>query len=115
MSPIQAQLAREARWDAKVACAGLFLFFVFGLVLPGWTFWVWFTPMAAFWFRYLWVRCRRDEELLRADVAAGGGVGAPGCYRSELGICITDGREHVLVLRDQADTLLKLPHIGGRE
>jgi hypothetical protein len=115
MSPFEQQLAKEARYDVIVASAGIALFFLFGLVLPKSFFWYWFTPLALFWFRYLLVRCRRDDELLRADLAASGRSSAPGCYRSEAGICITDGPHHVLVLRDDADTLLQLPHVRGHK
>lgn len=115
MSPFEKQLDREAGWDVRVSAIGLALFFAFGLILPKSWFWFWFAPMAAFWFRYLWVRCRRDEALLRADLAASGRACAPGAYRSEAGICITDGTHHVLVARDQPQPLLQLPHVRGRE
>lgn len=111
MSPAE-QLAKEARYDVIVASVGLSLFLVFGLILPKDWFWYWFAPMAAFWFRYLFVRCARDEALLRADIAAGGGSGAPGCYRSEAGICITDGTHHVLVARNDAKAPLQLTHVA---
>lgn len=118
MSPFQKQLAKEARYDVIVATVGLALFFVLGLALPRSIFWVWFTPMAAFWFRYLWIRCRRDEQLealLEADLAASGRSSAAGCYRSEAGICITDGTHHILVARQNSKPLLQLPHIVGNE
>lgn len=115
MSPFQKQLAKEARYDMIVAGVGLVLFFVFGLALPRSWFWFWFAPMFAFWFRYLLVRCRRDEELLRADLAARGWRNAPGCYRCEGGICITDGTQHVLVAAEDAQPPLQLPHIVGDE
>lgn len=111
MSPFQAQLAREARWDVIVASVGLFLFFLCGAILPRWTFWYWFSPMAAFWFRYLFVRCRRDEELLRADLAASGGGSPAGAYCSEAGICISDGTHQILITREQPQAALQLPHI----
>jgi len=115
MSIFQKQLKREAGWDVRVAVVLGVIFALCGLLLPRWTFWYWFTPLALFWFRYLLVRCRRDEELLQADLAASGGTCAPGCYRSEAGICITDGTQHVLVFRNKPDALLQLPHIVGDE
>jgi len=111
MSPFEVQLDREARWDVKVALWCGFLFLVFGLALPRSLFWLWFGPMAAFWFRYLLVRCRRDETLLCADLAARGGSSAPGCYRSEAGICISDGTHQVLIAREKPQALLQLPYI----
>lgn len=114
MTPDQ-QLRREASFDVRVAAIGLALLFGCMLVLPTAWFWFYFVPLAAFWLRYLWVRNRRDDALLQADLAARGGTGTPCCYRSELGVCISDGSEHVLVLRDQANALLQLPHIRGRE
>ena len=113
MSIFQKQLEREAGWDVRVAIVWAVIFFACGLLLPRWTFWFWFTPIALFWFRYLWVRGRRTEELLRARSLADGGGCAPGCYRSEAGICITDGTHHILVARNKPDALLQLPHIVG--
>jgi hypothetical protein len=115
MTPARNQLAKEARYDVKVAVVGLALFFGCLSILPRSAFWFYFVPLAAFWFRYLWVRNRRDDALLRADLAADGGLGAAGCYRSEAGICITDGTHHVLVARDDAKPPLQLPHIVGRK
>jgi hypothetical protein len=115
MSPFQKQLAREAGWDVRVGIVWAVIFIVCGLLLPRWTFWFWFTPIAAFWFRYLWVRCRRDEELLQADVLSSGGSSAPGCYRSEAGICISDGTHQVLIARQDAKPPLQLTHVVRRE
>jgi hypothetical protein len=115
MSPIQEQLAREARYDVRVAAIGLVIFFSCMLTLPRSAFWFYFVPLAAFWFRYLWVRDRRDEALLRADGATGSGSSAAGCYRSEAGICISDGTHHVLIPRDQPDAPLQLRHIVGSQ
>jgi len=115
MSPIQNQLAKEARYDVIVALTGLVLFFLCMLALPRSWFWFYFVPMVAFWIRYLIVRDRRDEALLRAELAASGRTSAAGCYRSEAGICITDGTQHVLVLRDKGDPLLQLTHVGRRQ
>jgi hypothetical protein len=84
------------------------------LALPRSAFWFYCVPMAAFWIRYILVRDRRDEALLRAELAATGGSSAAGCYRSEAGICISDGTHHVLVAREKPDPLLQLPHIVGR-
>lgn len=113
MSPIQMQLAKEARYDVRVAAIGLVLFFGCMLLLPRDWFWFYFVPMAAFWVRYIFVRDARDEALLSADVAASGGGSAAGCYRSEAGICITDGTHHVLVARDNPNAALQLTHIVG--
>src|ERR1700722_5577705 len=115
MNPIQMQLAKEARYDARVAAVGLVLFFGCMIALPRSFFWFYFLPMAAFWFRYLIVRDRRDEALLRADIAAGGGGSPAGCYRSEAGICISDGTHHILIARQNAKTSLQLPRIIGRQ
>lgn len=115
MTPAQNQLAKEARYDIKVAAFGIALFFGCLLVLPRSWFWFYFVPLAAFWIRYLIVRNRRDEALLQAEFLASGGRGTPGCYAGEAGICITDGAQHVLVLRDQGNALLQLPHIRGRQ
>jgi len=115
MTPVQNQLAKEARYDVIVALTGLALFFLCMLALPRSFFWFYFVPMVAFWIRYLIVRDRRDEALLRAELAASGRSSTPGCYRSEAGICITDGTQHVLVLRDNPQATLQLPHIVGNE
>jgi hypothetical protein len=108
MSIFQDQLKKEARWDVRVSLVLLIVFFGAMLVLPRWAFWFYWVPIAAFWLRYNVVRHRRDEALLRAEVAADGGRGAAGCYRSEAGICISDGTQHVLVLRNKPDASLKL-------
>lgn len=115
MTPARNQLAREARYDIVVSGVGIALFFGCLLLLPRSWFWFYFSPMAAFWIRYLIVRNRRDEALLQAEFLAGGGSGAPGCYAGEAGICISDGTHHVLVARDQRNTLLQLPHIRRRQ
>jgi hypothetical protein len=115
MTLIEQQLQKEARYDVKVALIGLAMFFVFGLLLPKACFWYWFAPLALFWFRYLWVRNKRDEALLAAELAASGRLGTAGCYASEAGICISDGTHHVLVARDDAKAPLQLPHIVGRK
>ena len=116
MSPFQLQLAKEARWDVRVAAVWLVLFFGCMLVLPRGAFWYYFVPLAAFWVRYLFVRERRDEALLRADFAASGGGCAPGCYATEAGICISDGTHHVLIAGHDPDATIKLPHIiGGQQ
>lgn len=115
MTPEQNQLSREARYDVRVAAVGIALFFGCLLILPRSWFWFYFLPMAAFWFRYLIVRNRRDEALLQSEFLATGGRGTAGCYRSEAGICITDGTHHVLVARDKRDALLQLPHIRRRQ
>jgi hypothetical protein len=114
MSPFQKQLDREAGWDTRVVIVLGALFLVFGLLLPRDWFVFWFVPWVSFWFRYLWVRLRRDEELealLNADLAANGGSSAPGCYASEAGICISDGTHQVLIPRQKPQALLQLPHI----
>lgn len=111
MSPFQEQLAKEARYDVIVAAVGLVLFFGCLLILPRSAFWFYFLPMAAFWIRYIVVRDRRDEALLRADVAADGGRSAAGAYRSEAGICISDGTHQVLVARQNVQAPLQLPQI----
>ena len=105
------QLAKEARYDVIVAGVGLVLFFGCMIALPRSWFWFYFVPMAAFWIRYIFVRDARDEALLRADLAASGGSGAPGCYRSQAGICISDGTHQVLIARQKLQPLLQLPHI----
>lgn len=115
MTTAQQQLEKEARYDVRVAVIGVVSFFACMLLLPRSFFWFYFVPMAAFWFRYLWIRNRRDEALLRAEIAASGGAGAAGAYRCEGGICITDGTHHLLVARDQRDALLQLTHVRGRE
>ncbi len=117
MSPSQ-QLAKEARYDVKVAIVLAVIFAVCGLLLPRSIFWFWFAPMAVFWFRYLWVRCRRDEQLealLEADVAASGRGSPAGCYRSEAGICISDGTHQVLIARQNPQAPLQLPHVVGHQ
>lgn len=115
MTRFQRQLAREAGWDVRVAAVWLAIFFGCMIALPRDWFWFYFVPLAAFWFRYLWVRCNRDEQLLRADIAASGGSGTPGCYACEGGICITDGTQHVLIARQDAQAPLQLSHIIGRK
>lgn len=115
MTPAQNQLAKEAGFDVRVGLIGLAVFFGCLLVLPRFCFWFYFLPLAAFWFRYLWVRNKRDDELLRADLAASGRLGAAGCYAGEAGICITDGTHHVLVARHDAKAPLQLPYIVGRK
>lgn len=102
---------REGRWDFWVAIVILAILF-FGLfVLPKWCFWFYLVPLAAFWVRYNIIRQRRDEWLLRADLARDGWSGASGCDRGETGICISDGAEHVLIAGQKPDALLQLPHI----
>lgn len=108
------QLAKEARYDVRVAVIGLVLFFGCMLALPRSAFWFYFVPLAAFWIRYIFVRDRRDA-LLRASLTASGRGSTTRCYRSEAGICITDGTHHVLVARDQPDALLQLPYIVGNK
>lgn len=115
MTPFWKQLEREGWWDVRVAACGLALFFGCMIVLPKSWFWFYFVPMAVFWIRYVLVRCRRDEDLLRADFAASGGLGAPGAYACDGGVCISDGAQHVLVLADKRDALLKLPDIVRRQ
>jgi hypothetical protein len=115
MPTIQDQLEKEAGYDVRVAIVGLILFFGCMLILPRSAFWFYFVPLAAFWIRYILVRERRDEALLRADVAASGRSSTAGCYRSEAGICITDGTHHVLVARDNVQAPLQLPYIVGRK
>lgn len=111
-SVIQQQLDKEARYDVTVAAVGLVLFFGCMLALPRDAFWFYFVPMTAFWLRYLFVRGRRDETLLSADVAANGGRSTSGAYCTERGICITDGTHHVLVARHDVDAPLQLPYIA---
>ena len=109
------QLKIEANIDVIVGLVWLALFFGFMLILPRSAFWYYFVPLAAFWFRYLWVRCDRDDALLRADSLADSRSGAPRCYRTEGGICITDGTHHILIAGHDPDTPLQLPHIVGHE
>lgn len=111
MSPFLRQLHREGWWDVRVAAVLLAILFGCMLLLPKSWFWFYLIPIAAFWYRYIWVRDARDEALLRADAAAHGGVSAPGCYCSEAGICISDGTEHVLVFGQKLDAPLQLTHI----
>lgn len=111
MSPYRQQRLKEAGYDVRVGCACLALLFGFLAVLPRSTFWYWMVPLAAFWIRYNVVRQRRSEWLLRAELLADGGSGTSGCYRSEAGICITDGSEQFLVARQKPDALLQLPKI----
>lgn len=113
MTPTE-QLAKECRYDVTVAVVGLVVFFGCMVFLPCSAFWFYFTPLAVFWFRYIFVRDRRDEALLSAEVAAAGRSGAPRCYRSEAGICITDGTQHILVARQNPDAPLQLTHIVRR-
>ena len=106
MSPFGQQLAKEARYDVIVASVGLALFLGCGLILPRSWFWYWFTPMAAFWFRYLWVRCRRDEVLERLDAETT--PPAPGCYPLEGGgVVITDGVDHLVIGQSRPEA----PHL----
>lgn len=111
MSPFQAQLRKEAGYDVKVALVWLVLFFGCMIVLPRGAFWFYTVPMAAFWFRYLWVRNDRDEALRRADSLTDAGNSTPRCYCSEGGICISDGTHHVLIAGHDPDPTLQLPHI----
>lgn len=108
MSIFQKQLAKEARYDMIVATVGLALFFGCGLILPKSWFWYYFTPMVLFWFRYLWVRCRRDEVLERLDAEAT--PPAPGCYPVEGGgVFITDETHQLVIGRAQAEAPAPLP------
>lgn len=115
MSVFQKQLSREAGWDVRVAIVWLVIFFGCMIALPRSWFWFYFVPLIAFWLRYLWVRDRRDEDLLRADFAASGGSSPAGCYRSEAGICISDGTHQVLIPRQQRQSLLQLPDVVRRQ
>jgi len=105
----------EGGYDFNVAAVSLGLLFGGMLVLPAWCFWLYWIPIAVFWVRYNIVRKRRDEALLRADLAASGGASAAGCYAGEAGICISDGTHHILVARDQRDAPLQIPHIRARQ
>jgi hypothetical protein len=111
MSPFQMQLNKEAGYDVKVGVVWLALFFGCMLVLPRWMFWFYLVPMVAFWLRYLFIRDLRSEALLRADGLLDARSSAPRCYRTEGGICISDGTHHCWVLRDEVDPLLKLTHV----
>jgi hypothetical protein len=111
MSPFKHQLAKEARYDVRVALVWLALFFGCMAVLPRGSFWCYFLPMIAFWLRYLFVRDTRDEALLRADSLLDAGNGSPRCYRTERGICISDGTHHYRVLGNESNSLLKLTHV----
>lgn len=111
MSPFQRQLAKEANYDVITGAVWLALFFACMLVLPRSWFWFYFLPMIAFWLRYVFVRDLRDEALLRADSLLDAGNGAPRCYRTERGICISDGTHHYGVFRDERDPLLQLTHV----
>lgn len=115
MSPFQRQLAKEARYDVITAMVWLVVFFGCMLLLPIWMFWFYFLPMAAFWLRYLFVRDARDEALLRADGLFDAGHRPARCYRSEAGICITDGADQRWVLGNELDPLLQLTHVIGDE
>ena len=119
MSPIQMQLAKESHYDVVVGLVLMALLFGCLLILPRWTFWFYLLPIAAFYIRYTLVRERRDEALLRAegliDGVGSAGRGTSRCYRSEGGICITDGSHHILVARHDPDAPLQLPHIIGRQ
>lgn len=122
MSPIQRQFDREQRYDTFVYGGLLVIFFGCMALLPRSFFWFYLVPLAAFYVRYTLVRSRRDDALLLAlqgsEVGTGvrDGMGsAAGCYRSEAGICISDGTHHILVARNQPDTLLQLRHVVGRE
>lgn len=115
MTPFWKQLEREGWWDVRVAAIGLALFFGCMMLLPKDWFWFYFVPMAAFWIRYVLVRSRRDEALLDAHIAAGGGLSAPGAYACDGGVCITDGAQHVLVATNKRDALLQLTHVRRRQ
>jgi hypothetical protein len=111
MSLFQAQLRREAGWDVRVAIAWLIVFFGCMLIFPRWAFWLYFVPLAAFWYRYLFVRDRRDEALLRADIAGSGGSSPASCYAGEGGICISDGTHQVLISSQQPQAAIKLLNV----
>lgn len=115
MDKFRKQLEREAGFDVRVAAVGLVAFFALMALAPRDWFWFYFVPLAGFWFRYLWVRNRRDEALLRAEVAAGGGCGTAGAYACDGGICISDGTHHILIARQDAKSPLDLPDIVGRK
>lgn len=115
MTRFETQLHREAGWDVRVGVIGLAILFGCMALLPRDLFWFYFLPIAALWFRYLWVRNRRDEDLLRADLATSGRSSAPGAYACERGIRISDGTHHVVVLRDDADALLQIRDLRGRQ
>lgn len=115
MSPALEQIHRENRYDVIVAVISVVLFFGLGLCLPRWAFWLWFLPIAAFWIRWNVVRLRRDRRLLQADLATDDWRGPTGCYRSEAGICISDGREQVLVGRQKPHSPVQLIEVRGRK
>ena len=105
----------EGRYDINVAVASLVFLFGGMLILPAWCFWFYWIPIAVFWVRYNIVRQRRDEALLRADLAASGGCSPAGCYATESGICISDGTHHVLIARQDAKPTLNLPDVIRRK
>lgn len=109
--PLHPQIEREARYDVIVGAVILVLFFGCMLALPRDWFWFYFVPLAGFWYRYVWVRDARDDDLLRAEIAAGRGGSPAGCYAGEGGICISDGTHQVLVARQKPQALLQLPDI----
>src|SRR4051812_29022775 len=111
MSPFQTQLRVEARYDVIVNLTLLGLLFAGLLFLPRSAFWFYWIPIVAFLLRYTWVRVRRDEALLLADGLRDGGRGTSRCYRTERGICITDGTHHLLVAGHDVDAPLQLPHV----
>lgn len=115
MTHFRKQLEREAGFDVRVAAIGLAVFFALLALAPLDWFWFYFLPLAGFWFRYLWVRNRRDERLLAADAVTDPRFGAPGAYACDGGICISDGTHHVLVSRQDAKPALDLPDVVRRK
>lgn len=115
MSAFQTQLRVEARYDVIVNLTLLALLFGGMIFLPRSAFWFYWLPIVAFYLRYTFVRDRRDEDLLRADSLLDARNGTARCYRTERGICISDGAHHVLVSGHDVDAPLQLPHIAGRQ
>jgi hypothetical protein len=68
----QRQRLIEDRVDIVVAGALLAALFLGLLLLPKAVFWYWMIPLGLFWVRWNYVRVRRDQRSLDAEIAADG-------------------------------------------
>lgn len=111
MSPYRRQRLIEDRWDIIVAAVVLILMFSGLLTLPRWIAFGWLALLGLFWVRWNYVRVRRDERSLRAELAAHGGHAATGGDGGESRIGLPDRVEHGLIAGKRADAAREISRI----
>lgn len=100
--------------DIVVAMAGLVLLFAGLFLLPRSFLWFWLIPLGLFWWRWNYVRVKR-EELLDAQLFADRARRASGGNSGKSSIGIPDRIEHGAVAGDHADAPRQLRLIGRRK